>query len=368
MPLISPRVRQKIMNTRIERTFQILDKKGKSKLLKTLRNEGLSISKNRYIFIEGKINPKKLSHSLLINCCVKGWLVCSKKSVELINTDKYYKGWMYKHKAALNQKRVNYAVAFAERYHHAVKTLYTSKRASVMVQYHKFNPHLLENKDWDAYSKSYKHPAVWKDAAVVIHSNKTFDMYNNKGVLIGNFPIPPIKTIEERNFNHPALLPKYMYAVQKDEKTVRLYKADEQFYIYAQLKTDPEDKTEKYWEHGETLKAIQLEYNRKKEVTAKLVMETQKRMEELLRKTQAQNRFFRAKQLIMRLVKNYPVTFTDARNVGYCVAGIKSFCERNGIEFSENTTVPYKFLKNFNETQKLKENIAEKLAHHLLTT
>lgn len=348
------------MNT-IRRTFKIVSRKSATQ--KALREVGFSISGGDTVFTIS--NFAQYQGQVVAQLCKAGQLKMIEKSFFWMpdtvreNPEKYYKGWLKDAFAAFTAKRNSYALGIARSYHANIKSLYTSTRADVMVQHGTFNPALLENKDWDAYAKSYKFPAVWKDAAVVI-AGKTFDIYTSRGTKVATYSLPKIEEIDRTRFD--GLIGNDLYSKEIRKNVFVRYDKKERPVGYAVRLKHPET-GKPYFEHGLTIAEVKQEYKHKQEVAA----EKQRLMQIAALKRQEQQRIARAKALIMRMVKNASVTFSDARSVGYCVAGIKGFCEQNGVQFSETAQVPYGFLKRFPETQRLRETVAERLAIQLFT-
>ena len=74
-----------------------------------------------------------------------------------------------------------------------------------------------------------------------------------------------------------------------------------------------------YWEHGATLAAVQEEYRRKLAVA------------EGTRRERTDPRAARRTRLLARLSQRLTATYSDARQAGYCDAGIRSWCTSRGI-------------------------------------
>lgn len=347
------------MKTKVKRTYKIEGLK-KSATSKMLRNAGFSIAYGDTVYTESLTKPEQIE--AIASLCKTKRLVRTANAIRTESQDKYYPGWLKDKFAKVKTRRTTYAKTFAERWQSVYSSLYSSSRASVMIQHDTFNPASLTGKDWNAYSKSYGRPAVWKDAAVVIR-NREFDIYNYREKKVGTFPIPSQKEISERIFDRPCqdsmiigspLLGGDFYVVQRSRNIYYRFDHNDKRLGYARLFKHPE-KEMMYWEHGETLAECETERQHKVKLAAEKAMKERMRFE-----------VARAKSLIMRLVKRASVTFQDARAVGYCAAGIKSFCNRTGIEFSEQATVPFGFLSRYPETQKLRDQIAEKLAIQIL--
>lgn len=348
------------MNT-IKRTFKIISRKSATQ--KALREVGFSISGGDTVFTTN--NFSEYQGQVVAQLCKAGQLKMVEKSFFWMldtvqqNPEKYYKGWLKDAFAAITAKRNRYALGIARSYHTNIKSLYTSYRADVMVQSGVFNPALLENKDWNAYAKNYGRPAVWKDAAVVI-VGKTFDIYTSRGTKVASYKLPKMQEIDRTRFD--GLIGNDLYCKEIRKNIFVRYDKKERPVGYAVRLKHPET-GKLYFEHGKTITEVKQEYKHKQDVAA----EKQRLMQIAALKRQEQQRINRAKNLIMRMVKNATVTFSDARSVGYCVAGIKGFCERNGVQFSEQAQVPYGFLKRFPETQRLRETMAERMAIQLFT-
>lgn len=125
----------------------------------------------------------------------------------------------------------------------------------------------------------------------------------------------------------------------------RLYNEKDKFVCFtARLFDDVEQKY--YWEHGKTISEIKLEYQRK------LVRE---------RVRQDNEKIERAVRLGIRLIKKLPVTYQDARNFGFCKAGIDQFRDRYGLNNRNKTMISKLINTNDCSARRLAENMIRKV-------
>lgn len=339
------------MKTSISREYQIISKKAAT--VKSLREAGFSISHNEFIRTGSLIKGKTPAETIAL-LCKQGRL---KRTLNVItNTDEnsYYKGWLKNKILEIHKLRETYAIHIAESYHANIRTLYTSERAGVTVMHGEYNSSRAENIDWNAYAKSYHHPAKWKDAAVVINKEcSEFSIYTSRGTEVAKCPIPSVKEIKNTFFGsmlingdlfskqvHANVYIRHDKAGKKTGYAVRLQRPLQSAY---------------YYEHGKTIREIKQEYAHKLEIAI------QKSAEEKQTRETA-----RAARLINRLVKKAIVTYQDARAVGFCNPGIEAFCSRVNIQFSEDATATLGFLQKYRETTVLCNYIANKLAQKLI--
>lgn len=232
---------------------------------------------------------------------------------------------------AIMKKRNAFALRFTESFHSSVKSLYTSKRASVVL----FQDRLGSLDDLDyCYSKSYGFPARWKNAGVVV-KGRTFEIYTSRETLVYTGVIPTIKEIDKYNFD--CCLNGDLFAIEVHKDVfVRYNKGKKTGYA---VRLPEPGSAGYYYEHGKTLKEVKDEYAHKVDVYKK--KEQEKRISE---------RVSRAKSLIYRYATNkVQVSYTDARAVGFCNPGIEAFCERYGLNKEES--YPVSVLLNISSTQ-----------------
>ena len=147
------------------------------------------------------------------------------------------------------------------------------------------------------------------------------------------------------------LLPGDMYAIEVHSGVFNRYAPSGIATGLAVVMPNPYKPGTMYYEHGRDMHEIKEEYRRKLDI-AQLSAKA-----EAIKKESA-----RAVRLIVRIVKNSPVSFADARAVGYCRAGIESFCNRFGYSFSETGSIQFGDLAKHPEyASKLIADRADKL-------
>lgn len=248
---------------------------------------------------------------------------------------------------AANAKASNEAVAIrvAQGVHDNCKSLYRSGRAWV-----EYGTEPTDSIDWDAYSKSYKYPARWKNAAVMRSMNcGTVWCYPVTGATV------TVKTPKNLKLSDLAPLGSLVdgdaYAIMADGYATRYDTKGQRTGVAVRIGNDG------LWEHGDTLAGCRRESERKEAIRAleakrgKLTQEQKQRVQ-------------RAKRWILRLCPNLPVTRADARRIGYCKAGIRGFKKRYGI--GDNSTIQALLLTDNLSAQALARRVAEDKAMELI--
>lgn len=95
------------------------------------------------------------------------------------------------------------------------------------------------------------------------------------------------------------------------------------------------------WEHGETLDECRVENERKIALREQAWAEKEGKTAEEARAYQ--KRLVKAASRVARFCPNLPVSFTDAREAGACIAGIKAWAKRRGYTLEQ--TVPLSVLQ-----------------------
>lgn len=318
------------------KTFEITA--NKTRTTKLLRSQGFSVSKNSYVnekYEEGADN------SLLIELLKKGDLRVafdSSTKQDKVNHQRKLENQdniNALHKEAvlsIKRRRNSFALRFAESFHVAVRSLYTSSRADVVLFENKLGS--LEALDY-CYSKSYGFPAKWKNAGVVV-KGRTFEIYTSRETLVYTGTIPAIAEIGKYNFD--CCLDHDLYAIEQHKDVFVRYNIRGKRTGYAVRLPKP-GSSDYYYEHGNTIKEAKDEYAHKVDVYNKQAQE--KRISDRVK---------RAKALIYRFATNsVQVSYTDARAVGFCNPGIAAFCERYGL--NKERSYPVSVLLNISSTQ-----------------
>jgi hypothetical protein len=338
------------MKTQISRTYEIVNKK--SATARALRDAGFIIH-YQTIVSTSKLNVYKQIKTIG-ELCKSGCLRKKSESIHFKSENSLYKGHIEAKFNVIKIKRNKFARLIGESYHNHIASLYQSQRAEVQVLSNNYDPAAVEHKDYNAYSKSYGFPATWKNAAAVVKGNE-FELFNYRGNSKGTFAIPHWKQLD--NYNFECLIDNDLYAIKRSTNIYKRFDAQGKLTGYAKKMKHPEN-GKPYWEHGRDLKEIAAEFEHKKQLAADKI--ERERIRKI--KLEKEKKIERAKRLIMRIVNRADVTFSDARAVGYCAAGIKGFCDRNGIDFNENAKVKFAFLKRHPETLRLRDHIAQQLA------
>lgn len=239
---------------------------------------------------------------------------------------------------SLNKERESFAFKIAERVH-AIKSLYTSKRAGIISG----STGGVEEKDYEAYSKSYGFPAVWKNAGVT-YSSKRINVYTSRGTLAFTMKMPKVKSFKKYLFYNFGV--ECVYGIKKANKIFELYNLKNKSFCVAKKMSSIDEKNEEYWEHGKSIEDIEKEHLHKRDL-----------YERELKKKELSSRISRASQLALRLINNIDVTYDDARSVGYCKPGIENFIA-NHLEGKR--IVKLSTLKKFTQTKKLVETVVLK--------
>jgi len=111
------------------------------------------------------------------------------------------------------------------------------------------------------------------------------------------------------------------------------------------------------WEHGETLDECRVENERKTALREQALAEREGKTTEEVRSFQA--RLAKATSRVARFCPNLPVSFTDAREAGACIAGITAWAKRRGYTLEQ--TIPLSVL------QRDKDAYARRIADVVVT-
>lgn len=243
--------------------------------------------------------------------------------------------------AELEKKRMDFAMQIAESIHENVRPLYTSKRAGI----DRNSRGGWEERDYDAYSKSYGHPAVWKNAGVKVEDGM-IRVYTYRSTLAFEMPCPLVKDMQK--YTTDGMISGAVYGKKSARGTYKLYDAKGKVVTLAKKMPYPYGESGAHWEHGDTVEKIQREY----ELKVFLHIEGKK-------KEAVSKKIARGTALAKRLVNNLVVTYQDARSVGYCEAGVNSFIQAhlNGAR-----EVKISVLKRYSQTERLVNAMCEKVA------
>jgi len=213
------------------------------------------------------------------------------------------------------------ALACAKSYHARIADLYTSKYASI--EYGQAE----QQKEWDRYAKSYHYPCVYTNAGVTTTLDDSLTPRAVLHPVRGNDITLPLHP--DANYHHLALLSGDLYARTRTiagAQIVTRYDHRDRVTGIAVRLPIPEgivvahpsqEYPGTYWEHGPSVAACRAEWEAKRQ-----------RAEAQRLKAAITRRQERKARLIARLCAKLPVTYADARSVGYCAAGIGAFQAR----------------------------------------
>jgi hypothetical protein len=243
--------------------------------------------------------------------------------------------------------------------HHAnVAPLYKSERGSVVYGERQFCT------DYNAYSKSYGHPAQWYNAGARIEGtagNRVIILQDYKGRDHAVYPVRALwKLYISGKLTDAGMLDGDLYSVitrtrKNPNGGTRIITAVTRYHYdvlrakfvktgYARLMPDPRGEGRKYYEyyeHGASVREIQEAHARKvalyeaKQRQNKAINAYNQSDEATRRKAE------RAARLIARMCPNLQITMDDARAVGFCDAGIKAYCQRRHLptDFTDAATL-----------------------------
>ena len=231
------------------------------------------------------------------------------------------------------------ACAMAESYHSSIKSCYTSARAKFF-----YGSGSSENVDWHAYSKSYGHPARWRDPGVEITGN-TINIYTARDKKI-SLPLPrPWPLVHTAH-----LLPGDYFAISRTRHGIRY---DERYtlkrgrYVLTgyTIMLQARDARGKRQSYDSTVHARTIaEHSSAKTLAAALAdcraqvaqkeatwqAEYDRHVAEAAYAARAKRRDHVA-GIVARLCGRLAVTRDAAKLCGYCDAGVQAFAEKNGF-------------------------------------
>lgn len=267
------------------------------------------------------------------------------------------------------------AIAVAEAYHDRVRSLYTSKRASVS-----YGRGGQRQTDWEAYSKSYGYPANWSDAGVIadtVNGTEVYHLYTSRDTHVAAIPQLPTPTVGEVVLKSGSLLPGDLFAIRREIAGVivatryglRRARHGESLPIthdYRQtgvavafsVPTDlipfwpvkavkVLDRENHYWEHGATVSQCREEYARKLQAAEENRIKSRVQSDPHSKKVIA-----RAVRMILANADalGIRVGYDDLRQVGACHAGIMGYAGSIGLDTSDLTqTVPLSQLYRYSD-------------------
>ncbi|MGH7391443.1 MAG: hypothetical protein ACREM3_18580 [Candidatus Rokuibacteriota bacterium] len=233
---------------------------------------------------------------------------------------------------------IDFALAVGASYHRHIRRLYVSSRASITYGFG--GDHIV---DWKAYSRSYGFPATWCDAGArieMVRGSPVIILETSRQTEVARIPVPALDMIRHVTFD--GLIHGDLWAITRRPGIRQRYTWHRKqvipsgwamtFPVPAMLAWlhspfPAPDKQGEYAEHGETLRQCQEEYQRK----YTLLQERQIAVRQ-------EAKVSRMARLIARLCGNLPVMYADAREAGYCAAGIRSFADHHGLDIQVATT------------------------------
>lgn len=312
----------------------------KSKLTKLFRSHGYTVSEGRYVYADKypyfdltdfiKSKAIKITGKEQQRKKIRG-----QKKMETLTP-----GFLLKQ--YLKGKRYDFALQIAKSVHE-IHPLYTSSRGDIETESRGGD----EQKDWGAYAKTYGHPAVWKNAGVMIE-NGQINVYTSRRKLAFTMKCPLVRDMKKYEIGGFGV--EAVYGMRSVRGMYKLYDINKKFFTLAKQMPNPACVGKFYWEHGYSIEKIQEEYERKrvlyfKEEHEKMLYEKKKR----------------AFSLAKRLVNNVLVNYDDARAVGYCEAGINNFISTH---LDGKREVKISILKRFDQTERLVDSVIQKVVNN----
>lgn len=220
------------------------------------------------------------------------------------------------------------AVRLARGYHSRIHDLQPSKHASLTdIVY----GGVQQEKRWDVYGKRYGFPCVYSTAGVTVELGDDFRPVAVLHPTRGNSIRLPLRM--DTDYSHMALLGGDLYARTRTvlgATIITRYDArDKQSGISVRLPVPGEGMSGltlskkfpgTYYEHGATVAECRAEWERKRK------LHEADRIKAAITRRQE-----RKARLIARLCGRLTCTVADAREAGYCAAGIGGFRQRHGL-------------------------------------
>jgi hypothetical protein len=234
-------------------------------------------------------------------------------------------------------------------YNRYIKAIVASDEASINI-----GRGSSSEKDWNYYAKSYGYPKTYKNAGIYFSAPGVVEIEPVRGKKIQiakTFSIKEMATIARSQVLSGALLDMELYGITLRNGVVERYNAQGEktgIAVLIRLVNGQE-----VWEHGKTFADIKRERDTKNAILRAAELKKAHSLE-----------MERAKRLVLRCVKNAEARFEDARAVGYCQAGIESFCNRHGYDVKSKLTLAQ--LRQHNETYALQNFIAERCAVQII--
>jgi hypothetical protein len=204
------------------------------------------------------------------------------------------------------------AMSLAESYSRHIGPISQSSRS--VIEYGQGS----EQKDWDAYSESYRFPAVWRNPGVTVVLDAIrgplATIHTTRGKAI---TLPLLRGVD---YGSPALLDGDLYAIEHHGIIERFSGRNEKTGIA--MRVPAMAGLGESYEHGRDIAECRVEYEHK-------LRSRRDRAISLLHDTDYRAR--RKARLVARLCRKLVCTIDDARSVGYCRAGIDAFRRRHGL-------------------------------------
>ena len=226
--------------------------------------------------------------------------------------------------------RRNLAVRIAKHFHEHHAPLFRSSRGGI-----DYGHGGHEHVDYQAYSKSYAHPARWRNAGARFDGSVlVIEDYLGKERQRIRIPFAAYAAVRDHRLDINACLSDDLYAINATPKTAVRYAVRDNGRVaksgMAMLFDNPRGCRTKYWEHGATLTDCRAENDRK-------VVLVRRHEAEIAARADDERKRRRRDETITKIAKRLAargrlvVSFEDARATGACRPGIESFCRANGL-------------------------------------